>query len=74
MNAIYIPDIYGRDYLVNFDTVKYIQISDNEERGDLIILFTDKTQQVITVTTHREGVVEFMSQLGLSAGAADAYR
>lgn len=34
MAAIIIRDIYGRNYLVNFDTVKYIEISDNEESGD----------------------------------------
>ncbi|EDO1626799.1 hypothetical protein CT017_22505 [Salmonella enterica] len=74
MNAIYIPEIYGRDYLINFDTVKYIQVSDNEENGDLIIIFTDKTHQVITVSTHRTGVVDFLDKLGLAAASADAYR
>lgn len=44
MAAINIPDIYGRNYLINFDTVKYIHVSDNEECGDLIITFTDKSR------------------------------
>lgn len=74
MNAIYIPEIYGRDCLVNFDTVKFIQVSDNEENGDLIIIFTDKTQQIIPVSTHRTGAVDFLDKLGLSADSADAYR
>ncbi|EAR2051334.1 hypothetical protein EH330_15550 [Salmonella enterica] len=74
MNAIYIPEIYGRDCLVNFDTVKFIQVSDNEENGDLIIIFTDKTQQIIPVSTRRAGAVDFLDKLGLAAGSADAYR
>ncbi|EAA4710326.1 hypothetical protein DPK85_15285 [Salmonella enterica subsp. diarizonae] len=74
MNAIYIPEIYGRDCLVNFDTVKFIQVSDNEENGDLIIIFTDKTQQIIPVSTHRAGAVDFLDKLGLAADSADAYR
>lgn len=74
MNAIYIPEIYGRDYLVNFDTVKFIQVSDNEEHGDLIITFTDKTQQIIPVCTRRDGVIDFLDKLGLTVGSADAYR
>ncbi|EBC0454956.1 hypothetical protein CSK53_01855 [Salmonella enterica] len=74
MNAIYIPEIYGRDYLVNFDTVKFIQVSDNEEHGDLIITFTDKTHLTIPVSTHRTGVVDFLDKLGLAADSADAYR
>lgn len=74
MNAIYIPDLYGRDCLVNFDTVKFIQVSDNEENGDLIIIFTDKTQQIIPVSTRRAGAVDFLDKPGLAAGSADAYR
>ncbi|EGI6492320.1 hypothetical protein LD511_004751 [Salmonella enterica] len=55
MAAFNLPDIYGRNYLINFDAVKYIQVSDNEERGDLIITFTDKTIQTIPVGLDREG-------------------
>ncbi|EJS5187944.1 hypothetical protein NWX35_004461 [Salmonella enterica] len=54
MAVINIPDIYGGNYLINFDTVKYIQVSDNEECGDLIITFTDKSRQVISVGLDRE--------------------
>ncbi|EAT1856039.1 hypothetical protein EJO82_04405 [Salmonella enterica] len=74
MNAIYIPEIYGRDYLVNFDTVKFIQVSDNEEHGDLIITFTDKTRRIIPVCTHRDGVIDFLDKIGLNASSVDAYR
>ncbi|EGX5147713.1 hypothetical protein DQ657_26885 [Salmonella enterica] len=55
MTAINIPDIYGRNHLINFDAVKYIQVSDNEEQGDLIIVFTDLAKQVISVSLDREG-------------------
>ncbi|EGH8522144.1 hypothetical protein MWH71_002724 [Salmonella enterica] len=74
MNAIYIPDLYGRDCLVNFDTVKFIQVSDNEEHGDLIITFTDKTQKIISVCVHRDGVIDFLDKIGLNASSVDAYR
>lgn len=56
MAAFNLPDIYGRNYLINFDAVKYIQVSDNEERGDLIITFTDKTIQTIPVGLDREAL------------------
>ncbi|EBN4712165.1 hypothetical protein L2X91_002310 [Salmonella enterica] len=63
MAAINIPDIYGRNYLINFDTVKYIQVSDNEECGDLIITFTDKSQQVISVGLDREEALDWLESI-----------
>lgn len=70
MTAINIPDIYGRNYLINFDTVKYIQVSDNEERGDLIITFTDKTIQTIPVGLDREGALDTLERIGRVVGSA----
>lgn len=32
MTAINIPDIYGRWYLINFDLVKLIGVSDNDKK------------------------------------------
>ncbi|EHE4626831.1 hypothetical protein JM229_001959 [Salmonella enterica] len=63
MAAINIPDIYGRNYLINFDTVKYIQVSDNEESGDLIITFTDKSRQVISVGLDREEALGWLESI-----------
>lgn len=71
MAAIIIPDIYGRNYLVNFDTVKYIEISDNEESGDLIIAFTDQAQKVIPVGLDREGAVEMFGRISHLTGSTD---
>ncbi|ECB4070191.1 TPA: hypothetical protein I8P16_004710 [Salmonella enterica subsp. enterica serovar Napoli] len=69
MAAINIPDIYGRNYLINFDTVKHIQVSDNEECGDLIITFTDKTRQIIPVGLDREGAVDMFDCLSRAVGS-----
>ncbi|EHC9226634.1 hypothetical protein JZM78_003509 [Salmonella enterica] len=63
MAAINIPDIYGRNYLINFDTVKYIQVSDNEECGDLIITFTDKSRQAISVGLDREEALGWLESV-----------
>lgn len=70
MAVINIPDIYGRNYLINFDTVKYIQVSDNEECGDLIITFTDKSQQVISVGLDREGAADTLERISRVMGSA----
>ncbi|ECX9224300.1 hypothetical protein AB6Q20_005352 [Salmonella enterica] len=63
MAAINIPDIYGRNYLINFDTVKYIQVSDNEECGDLIITFTDKSRQAISVGLDRDEALGWLESV-----------
>ncbi|EKG0711155.1 hypothetical protein O2D73_002766 [Salmonella enterica] len=63
MAAINIPDIYGRNYLIIFDTVKYIQVSDNEECGDLIITFTDKTRLVISVGLDRDEALGWLESV-----------
>ncbi|HHR4051841.1 TPA: hypothetical protein ACS50C_003756 [Salmonella enterica] len=70
MAAFNIPDIYGRNYLINFDTVKYVQVSDNEERGDLIITFTDKTQQIIPVGLDREGAMDMFENISRMVGSS----
>ncbi|ECI5749334.1 hypothetical protein D5P88_25710, partial [Salmonella enterica subsp. enterica] len=62
--------IYGRNYLINFDAVKYIQVSDNEERGDLIITFTDKSRQVISVGADREDAVDTFERISRVVGSA----
>ncbi|EBP4179771.1 hypothetical protein BB12_01670 [Salmonella enterica subsp. diarizonae] len=69
MAAINIPDIYGRNYLINFDTVKYIQVSDNEEQGDLIIIFTDQAKQVISVGLDRDGALDTFERIGRVVGS-----
>ncbi|ELG7131076.1 hypothetical protein Q6R26_000764 [Salmonella enterica] len=69
MAAINIPDIYGRNYLINFDTVKYIQVSDNGESGDLIITFTDKSRQVISVGLDREGAADTLDRISRVMGS-----
>ncbi|HAT1685184.1 TPA: hypothetical protein I8Y21_006019 [Klebsiella oxytoca] len=71
MAAINIPDIYGRHYLVNFDNVKFIEVSDNEERGDLIITFMDKATQVISVGLDREGAGDMLVRLCQAVCATD---
>ncbi|EAB2878595.1 hypothetical protein FX488_16580 [Salmonella enterica] len=70
MAAINIPDIYGRNYLINFDTVKYIQVSDNEECGDLIITFTDRSRQVISVGLDRKGAADTFERISRVMGSA----
>ncbi|EAV0552234.1 hypothetical protein ES723_03355 [Salmonella enterica] len=63
MVVVNIPELYGRYYLVNFDTVKYIQVSDNEECGDLIITFTDKSRLVISVGLDREEALGWLESI-----------
>ncbi|EJW3766195.1 hypothetical protein OB262_002955 [Salmonella enterica] len=63
MAAINIPDIYGGNYLIIFDTVKYIQVSDNEDCGDLIITFTDKSRLVISVGLDREEALGWLESV-----------
>ncbi|MEF9647758.1 hypothetical protein RBH35_27020, partial [Escherichia coli] len=48
-----IPDIYGRFYLVNFDNVKAVSMSDSEECGDLLFEFNDRTRMAIPVGLDR---------------------
>lgn len=69
MTAINIPDIYGRNYLINFDTVKYIQVSDNEEQGDLIIIFTNQAKKVISVGLDREGALDTFERISRAVGS-----
>ncbi|ENM6675776.1 hypothetical protein AB8J29_004442 [Salmonella enterica] len=63
MAAINIPELYGRDCLINFDTVKYIQVSDNEECGDLIIIFTDKSRLVTSVGLDRDEALGWLESI-----------
>ncbi|EFR9801936.1 hypothetical protein H1Y83_002915 [Salmonella enterica] len=63
MAAINIPELYGRDCLINFDTVKYIQVSDNEECSDLIIIFTDKSRLVISVGLDRDEALGWLESI-----------
>ncbi|EDX0370392.1 hypothetical protein GTL21_000978 [Salmonella enterica] len=74
MAAFNLPDIYGRNYLINFDAVKYIQVSDNEERGDLIITFADKTIQTIPVGLDREGALDTFERISRVVGSAGLTR
>ncbi|HAK3333658.1 TPA: hypothetical protein H2A59_004212 [Salmonella enterica] len=74
MTAINILDIYGRNHLINFYAVKYIQVSDNEERGDLIITFTDKTIQTIPVGLDREGALDTFECISRVVGSAGLTR
>ncbi|EGF4902695.1 hypothetical protein ICE17_004494 [Salmonella enterica subsp. enterica serovar Bredeney] len=69
MATFNLPDIYGRNYLINFDAVKYIQVSDNEERGDLIIIFTDQAKQVISVGLDREGAMDTLEHISRVIGS-----
>ncbi|EMN8227392.1 hypothetical protein WCI33_005299, partial [Escherichia coli] len=55
MAVFNIPDIYGRFYLVNFDNVKAVSMSDSEECGDLLFEFNDRTRMAISVGLDREG-------------------
>lgn len=74
MAAIIIPDIYGRNYLINFDQVKFVEISDSEENGDLIITFNDKAKQTITVGLDREGAEVMFYHLCRAVCAVDPTR
>ncbi|EBB2798289.1 hypothetical protein CIC43_13145 [Salmonella enterica] len=58
MVAINIPDIYGRLHLVNFDNVNFIEISDKEENGDLIIHFTNHAKQTVSAGLDRNGAID----------------
>ncbi|EKG2343723.1 TPA: hypothetical protein ACHJ2W_005168, partial [Escherichia coli] len=53
MAVFYIPDIYGRFYLVNFDNVKVISLAENKECGDLLFEFNDRTRMVISAGLDR---------------------
>ncbi|EIZ7734293.1 hypothetical protein ABS365_004792 [Escherichia coli] len=58
MAALNIPDIYGRFYLVNFDNVRTVSVSDDEECGDLLFEFNDRTRMAISAGLDREGATE----------------
>ncbi|MEF9647760.1 hypothetical protein RBH35_27030, partial [Escherichia coli] len=53
MAALNIPDIYGRFYLVNFDNVRTVSVSDDEECGDLLFEFNDRTRMAISAGLDR---------------------
>ncbi|ECO1009860.1 hypothetical protein AA464_06990 [Salmonella enterica subsp. enterica serovar Newport] len=63
MTAINIPDIYGRWYLINFDLVKLIGVSDNDKNGDLMVAFTDQSKEWITVGRARTDAVRVLGHL-----------
>lgn len=63
MRAINIADIYGRYYLINFDLVKFIEVSDKDKNGDLGITFTDQSIQWIAVGRDRLGAVDALAYL-----------
>ncbi|EKL9631615.1 hypothetical protein PS667_000736 [Salmonella enterica] len=63
MAAINIPDIYGRFHLVNFDNVNFIEISDKEENGDLIINFTNHAKQTVSAGLDRNGAIEVYQRI-----------
>lgn len=69
MAALNIPDIYGRFYLVNFDNVRTVSLSDDEECGDLLFEFNDSTRMVISVGLDREGAKEAYSNICRFIGA-----
>ncbi|EER8891534.1 hypothetical protein P6W79_004155 [Escherichia coli] len=69
MAAFNIPDIYGRFYLVNFDNVRTVSVSDDEECGDLLFEFNDRTRMVISAGLDREGATEVYSGICRSVGA-----
>ncbi len=69
MAVFYIPDIYGRFYLVNFDNVKVISLAENKECGDLLFEFNDRTRMVIPAGLDREGATEVYSGICRSVGA-----
>ncbi|EBS4105276.1 hypothetical protein ZD86_02180 [Salmonella enterica subsp. enterica] len=63
MAAINIPDIYGRFHLVNFDNVNFIEISDREENGDLIIHFTNQEKRTVSAGRDRDGAIEVYQRI-----------
>ncbi|EDV9907374.1 hypothetical protein QF57_002682 [Salmonella enterica subsp. enterica] len=63
MTAINIPDIYGGWYLINFELVKLIKVSNNDGNGDLGITFADQSTQWITVGRNRQGAVDVLAHL-----------
>ncbi|EER2045814.1 hypothetical protein GAJ92_003937 [Escherichia coli] len=69
MAVFYIPDIYGRFYLVNFDNVKVISLAENKECGDLLFEFNDRTRMVISAGLDREGAKEAYSNICRFIGA-----
>lgn len=71
MAAIIIRDIYGRNYLVNFDTVKFIEISDKESCGDLMITFIDQARQSITAGQERKDAIAMFKYISRLIGATD---
>lgn len=70
MTAINIPDIYGRWYLINFDLVKLIGVSDNDKNGDLMVAFTDQSKEWITVGRVRTDAVRVLEHLCEDLGAS----
>ena len=69
MAVFNIPDIYGRFYLVNFDNVKAVSMSDSDECGDLLFVFNDRTRMAISVGLDREGATETYSNICRFIGA-----
>ncbi|EDS5745941.1 hypothetical protein C6439_000753 [Salmonella enterica] len=63
MTAINIPDIYGGWYLINFELVKLIKVSNNDENGDLGITFADQSTQWITIGRNRLEAVDSLAYL-----------
>lgn len=70
MTAINIPDIYGRWYLINFDLVKLIGVSDNDRNGDLMVTFVDQSKECITVGSARTDAVRVLEHLCEDLGAS----
>ncbi|EOW6073862.1 hypothetical protein ACOZGK_005372 [Escherichia coli] len=69
MAALNIPDIYGRFYLVNFDNVRTVSVSDDEECGDLLFEFNDRTRMAISAGLDREGAKDAYSNICRFIGA-----
>lgn len=69
MAVFNIPDIYGRFYLINFDNVKAVSMSDSEECGDLLFEFNDRTRIAISAGLDREGATEVYRGICRSVGA-----
>lgn len=69
MVALNIPDIYGRFYLVNFDNVRTVSVSDDEECGDLLFEFNDRTRMAISAGLDREGAKDAYSNICRFIGA-----
>ncbi|EBE0995337.1 hypothetical protein DC560_07050 [Salmonella enterica] len=63
MTAINIPDIYGGWYLINFELVKLIKVSNNDGNGDLGITFADQSTQWITIGRNRLEAVDSLAYL-----------